>query len=420
LPGISRYNARLMTTIHRHTLSNGLELIAEPMPGTRSVAMSLMVRAGVTAEPDDRLGLSTMLSEMICRGAGGRSAREHSDALDRLGVQRGTSAETHHLRVSATMIGQKLDEALPLLLDMVVAPNLADDALGPTRDLSLQSLDALEDEPQQRVLLELRSRHDPEPLGRWPLGKREHIETITLDDVRRFHARAFVPAGSILSFAGCLDWPHLRDRVERRLGSWTGTGHNSTVVGQARRGYHHMEADTSQVHIALAYDAVPEPDDQSVLQRAASAVLSGGMSGRLFTEVREKRGLCYAVYAMYRGQRDRGAMLGYAGTTTPRAQETLDVMVGELKRLAQGVDRDEFHRAIVGMKSRLVMQGESTGARASAIGADQYLIGRPRSLDELAAQVDAITLDDLNGFLAAHPPGPMTIVSIGSRPLSVV
>ena len=119
------------------------------------------------------------------------------------------------------------------------------------------------------------------------------------------------------------------------------------------------------------------------------------MSGRLFTEVREKRGLCYSVFASYAGHKTYGAVLGYAGTTVPRAQETLDVLVAELKRLSQGVEPDEYERAVVGMKSRLVMQGESTSARARAIAGDQYVYGQPRTLDEWAAKVDAITLGPL-------------------------
>jgi predicted Zn-dependent peptidase len=185
------------------------------------------------------------------------------------------------------------------------------------------------------------------------------------------------------------------------------------------RGYAHEHADSTQVHIGLAYEALPEPDDRSILQKAAVNILSGGMSGRLFTEVREKRGLCYSVFASYAGQRDRGAILAYSGTSAPRAQETLDVLKAELIRLSEGVQKDEYDRAIVGMKSRLVMQGESTSSRAAAIASDQYTLGYPRSLDEMARRVDAVTLKDVNDFVHANAPGQMTIVTVGPAPLEV-
>ncbi len=142
------------------------------------------------------------------------------------------------------------------------------------------------------------------------------------------------------------------------------------------------------------------------------------MGSRLFTEVREKRGLCYAVYAGYVGQRDYGAVLSYAGTTTPtRAQDTLDVLRGEHERMREGVEDDEFDRAVIGMKSRLVMQGESTAARARAVVTDQFIYGRPRSLDEQTKEIDGVTEEALRRYAAEHPPGPMTIVTIGPKAL---
>ncbi len=409
-----------MADIHTHQFENGLVLVAEPVAGVRSLALSLLTPAGVTQEPADRNGVAPLLSEMICRGAGELDARAHCDALDTLGVSRGTNADSRHLRVSATMLADKLPDALPLLTDMVRQPMLDADALPPSRDLALQSLDALEDEPQSKVFVALRARHYPAPLDRSPYGTRADLEAMTLDDLRAFWQRACVPGGAVMGVAGHFDWNDLRDRVGQTLGQWSGSIESAAPAPDATgpRGYYNESAESAQVHIGVAYDAPPEPDETSILQRAATAVLAGGMSGRLFTEVREKRGLCYSVFATYSGQKDRGVMLAYAGTTVPRAQETLDVMTAELRRVHDGVEADEFNRAIVGMKSRLVMQGESTGARAGAIAMDQYLLGRPRTLDELAARVDSVTLDRLNDYLAANRPGPMTVVTVGPEALT--
>lgn len=408
-----------MNQIYQEQLPNGLWLVAEPSASAQSLSMTLLTPAGVASEPQGMQGASALLEEMITRGAGGLDARAHSEALDQLGVQRGTNVETRHLRLSATMIADKLDEALPLLLNMVAAPTLSDQSLEPSRDLALQAIKSLDDEPQQKVMLTLRERHQPPPLGRSPYGCEADVQRITADNLRSFWQTTCVPDGSILSFAGKLDWPTLRSRVTEQLSGWQGTHTEAKADDQGPRGYGHTQADTSQVHIALAYDAVPEPDERSILQRAAVAALSGGMSGRLFTEVREKRGLCYSVYATYAAGRDRGAVFGYAGTTTPRAQETLDVMAAELRRLSNGIDQSEFDRAIVGMKSNLVMSGESTGARSGAIAVDQYVLGRPRTLDELAERVDAVTLDKLNSYLRDTPPGEFTLTTIGPEPLKV-
>lgn len=406
-----------MSSIYQEKLPNGLWLVAEPHGTAQSLSMTMLVPAGVANEPEGQQGASALLEEMMARGAGGLSAREHCDALDQLGVQRGTNVETHHIRLSATMIAEKVDRALPLLTDMVTAPKLDEAALVPGRDLALQAIQSLEDEPQQKVMLDLREQFQPPPLGRSPYGHIDGVNAVTAEALRDFWRSTCVPGGTVIGFSGKFDWPRLRDLVAEQLSGWSGAREETRPDGEGAGGYSHSQADTQQVHIALAYKAVPEPDNDSVLQRAAVAALSGGMSGRLFTEVREKRGLCYSVYATYAASRERGAVFGYAGTTTPRAQETLDVMVGELNRLAKGIDESEFQRAMVGMKSSLVMQGESTGARASSIATDQFVLGKPRTLDELAQRVDSVTLDRLNGFLAANPPGDMTITTIGPEPL---
>lgn len=408
-----------MTAIHQHTFDNGLTLLAEPHPSAQSLAMSFLTPASVAVEPDGQLGVAALLEEMVCRGAGKLDARQHSDAMDFLGVHRSTSAGVNRFGLSATMIGTKLPDALPLLTDMVRQPMLTAESLEPSRDLALQSLDALEDEPQEKVFIELRRRQYPAPFGRSSLGVREHIEAITIEQVREYWQQTMTPKGSIISFAGAFNWNQLKDQVEQLLGDWKGETPDPQIVSDPERGYEHQHAESAQVHIGLAYDALPETDERSILQRASIAVLDGGMSARLFTEVREKRGLCYAVYATYAGQRDRGAILSYSGTTAERAQETLDVLVAEHNRLSEGIEQDEFDRALVGMKSRIVMQGESTGARARSIAADQYTRGHPRTLDELAANVDGVTLDGLNDFIKSHKPGPMSIVTVGPKPLDV-
>ncbi len=408
-----------MSEIFQTRLGNGLTVLAEPLGGVRSLAMTLLVPAGVASQPGERQGVAPVLAEMATRGAGGRTAREHSEALDTLGVMRSTEAQTRFFRVGAIMIGEHLDAALPLVLDMARSPNLDEAALGPSVDLQLQSLDALADEPQRRVMLNLRARHYPEPVGRSPLGVREHLQSLRLDDVRAFWQERFRPEGSIIAFAGHFDRDHLVGLVEDLLGEWEGQAAPAVASGEGAGGTEHEAAETTQVHIALAYPTVAEPDDDAALQQAAVAVLSGGMSGRLFTEVREKRGLVYAVSASYAGQKDRGDVMAYAGTTAPRAQETLDVLSAELRRLSDGVTQEEFDRAIVGMKSRLVMQGESSSARAAAIATDQYIYGRPKALGEHAAEVDAVTLDAVNGFVASHRPERMTVVTLGPEALRV-
>ncbi|MFI4859279.1 MAG: M16 family metallopeptidase [Phycisphaerales bacterium JB063] len=408
-----------MADIKQHSFPSGLQLLAEPMTGVQSAAFTFLTPAGNACQPHDQLGVAPLLAEVIGRGAGGLTSRQHSDALDDLGVHRSISNGNRHLRIGAVLVGDQLHDTLPLLLDQALAPNLDPKELEPARDLCLQEIDALDDEPQSKVMIDLRSRHFPEPLGRPSVGKREHLEQITLDQLRAFWQDTVRPGGSILAVAGNIDFDALVQRVGELTVDWAGSRDEIQTTAQPTRGTHHQDDDTEQVHIALAYDALPDPDERSILQRMGNAVLSAGTASRLFSEVREKRGLCYSVYASYAGMKDRGAILGYAGTTTPRAQETLDVMLAEIHKLTDGITADELERARVGMKSRLVIQGESTSARASAIAADLYVRGKARTLSELADQVDAVTLDAVNDFLKDNPPGDMTLATIGRTALTI-
>ena len=403
--------------IHTHPYDNGLTLLIEPIEGVASAAMTLLLPAGVAYEPADRLGVCAVLSDCLFRGAGDLDAKAHSDAMDTLGIKRGCGVQTYHTRLGATFIGDRFNQALPLLMDMILRPQLTEEGFAPARELAVQAIDALEDEPQQKLMIELKAAHLPEPMGRSDMGRRDHLLAMTAQDVRDFHARTFVPDGAILSFAGHVDPQAVIDTVGEHLGQWTGTIAAPAAQTPPTTEYHHTRAETAQQHIGIAYDAVPQRDDQAILQRVAAAVLSGGMSGRLFTEVREKRGLCYSVYASYSSLIDQGVMMAYAGTTTERAAETLEVLGEQLRAVHDGVMQDEFDRAIVGLKTRVVMQGESTSARARAIASDHFLLGQARTLDACAQEIDAVTLPALNEYLLAHRPGPMTTVTIGPEPL---
>ncbi len=406
-----------MNPINQYRLNNGLILLVESMPGVQSVAMSFRVPAGAACQPDDQRGVNAVLSEMLFRGAGDRDARAHSDALDQLGVKRGCDVQTHHMLLTAAMLGDRIEQALPLLTEMVTAPQLTDAAFGPSRDLALQSIAALDDEPDQKAMVELKRRHFGNPLGWSTLGKAEHLHQLTVEQVRRFHSERFVPDGAILALAGNVQPEAARDMAEQLLGDWQGAVDLPMATEPPSHAYHHVNAQSAQQHIGMACDAVSEDQDDSAAQRIAVAVLSGGMSGRLFTEVREKRGLCYAVYASYVALRKRGGVFAYAGTTVERAAETLQVLEQELRRISQGAESDEFERARVGLKSRLVMQGESTQARAAALTSDQYLLDEPRTLEQRTAEIDAVTLNDLNAFLEKTGSMQFTTLSIGPSPL---
>ena len=402
-----------------HTLPNGMTLVAERMPAVRSVAMSLLVPAGAVSDPEGAGGSAAVLADWLLRGAGSRDSHALTSYLDGLGVQRSSNADVVYLRFGASMLAKNLLAVLPVYADVLQRPQLPADGFDPARDLALQQLDAIEDEPTHKLGLLLRQCHYDYPYGRPSVGVRADLERLTDAALHADFQRRVGPEGTILALAGMFHWPDLKAAVEDAFGAWK---RQATVLAPTRpapRGIMHVNQQTNQVQIGLAYDALPEADPQSILIQTVLNVLSGGMGARLFAEIREKQGLCYSVQAGYHSLRDRAAVFGYAGTAPERAQRTLDSFLVELRRINQGITRDELDRAIIMMKSRVIMQGESSGARAGAIAYDFYHRGRPRTLDEIRTLVESVTLDGVNDFLRGQQLGGLTIVTIGPAALTV-
>ena len=400
-----------------HNLKNGLTLVGEAIPAVRSAAITLLVPAGAATDPAGQSGSASVLSDWLLRGAGTRDSRALTGYLDGLGVQRSSQAETVFLRLSASLLGKNLMAVLPVYADIVRRPMLPEDGYAPALDLALQQLDAIEDEPSHKLSLLLRERHYPYPWGRPTVGKREELEALAAKQVRANFAARFTPRGAILAVAGLFDWRQLVAAVEAAWGEWQPVAPAALPEKPAPRGNTHVTQETNQSQIGLAWDAIADAHPDSILLQTALNVLSGGMGARLFTEIREKQGLCYSVHAGYASLKQQGAVFGYAGTSPDRAQRTLDSYIVELKRLTQGITQDELDRAKIGMKSRVIMQGESSGARSGAIAYDFYHRGRTRTLDEMRALIEGVTLPRVNDFLAANPAKELTVVTIGPEPL---
>ena len=417
--------------IYTRTLACGMPLIMEQMSGVKSVGLTWLLPAGSATDPNTLEGMSAMWAELVMRGAGELGSREQADVLDKLGTSRGADVSTWHMRLSFTLLGERLMAALPRIVDMVRRPRMDEDAIEPTRDLALQALEGLKDDPQERAVLALRARHNAPPMNRSGMGTETALRAITRVDLVAGWERQVRPTmsgdkgGAILAIAGDLEsagGPEaIGVQVEELLRGWTGSAPGVTAGKSVTRGtYFHIPDKSSQVQVVLMHDAPEEKSVDSKLERIATNVMSGGMAARLFTEVREKRGLCYAVSESYAADRDYGRCLAYVGTTPERAQESLDVLMAELHRINSptgAITPEEFQRAMVGIRSSLVFSGESTSARAAGLAGDQHRIGRPRTLDEIAQQYASITLDQVNEYLSRRQLGPVTIVTLGPSEL---
>ncbi|HEY7155839.1 MAG TPA: pitrilysin family protein [Gemmataceae bacterium] len=404
--------------VYQHTFPNGLTLLAERMEHVRSAALNFLVPAGCVYDPPDQLGVAAVLADLITRGAGERDSRELTLALDNLGVDRSESVGLMHTRFWGATVARNISAALEIYADILRRPHLPDEEVDAVKALALQDLRGLEDEPRSKVLVELRKHYYPTPLSNDHRGTVEGIDGLSGTRVRAQHRRLFHPAGTILSVAGNIEWQTLREQVGRLFDDWSGKAEMPITCGPQPDNRAHITKELEQTQIGVAYDSVPigHPDYYAAL--GAVNVLSGNMSSRLFTEVREKEGLCYSVWATYQTLKDRARVICYAGSRNERAQRTLDVLLRELRRLPEGVEADEVERVQAGLKSSLIMQQESTAGRALSLASDWYYLGRVRSFDEIQAAIDGLTPASIGAHLRRCPPGDFTIVTLGPKPLT--
>lgn len=398
---------------------NGMTLLGEPLEWLESAAFSMLLPAGCSQDPRDKPGLSNFVGEMVQRGCGDRDSRQFVETLERLGVDRAASVTMAHTVFNGALLADKLHETLALYADLVRRPSLPADQLDEGRQVCFQEIRSLEDDLAQKSLIELRRLRYADPYGRSCQGTMESVEAITIEDIQNQFQTSYRPNNTILSVAGKFDWDQLREEVAKQFGDWAQVDPPAITEVLPTERYVHIPFDSRQTHIAIAFPNVAYGHPDYYRARGAVGVLSDGMSSRLFTEVREKRGLCYTVYASCHTVKGDGSVLCYAGTTTERAQETLEVLLHELKRLSEGIEEAELSRMKAKIKSLLIMQQESSMSRSGSVAADWYHLGKVQTLDYVGRIIDELNCDQINTYLAENPARDFRIVTLGEKELEL-
>lgn len=405
--------------IEIHSLSNGLTIITEKMFAVRSAALTFSIPAGGCYEPSGKNGTAALLSDLMLRGAGDHDSRALSIAFDNLGVQYHISPGWHQLTFSAATIGHRLPETLSLVADVFLRPHLNQDSFEMCRTGREQTLLSIEDEPRQKLMIELRKRCYDSPGNRPVDGSLEDLPGITHEGVRSHFQKCSVPSGAILGIAGDIDPAQIVSLCKELFGDWSGVAPEVSKGSETQSTGEHIDHDSTQTQIGIAYPAVPYRDPDYYRAWTAVNILSGGMSSRLFTKVREERGLCYAIGASLSTLKDEARVLCYAGTTNDRAQETLDVTIDELRKIDQDITASELQRCQVRAKSALIMQEDSTMSRASSLVRDWFHLNRVTTLEEVREKIESIRIEDVVDYVQKHPAKELQVLTIGPEPLKV-
>lgn len=407
-------------TIVQTQLANGLSVIIEEMEHVESVAYDLVMPGGFICDVPGQIGASLVLSELIGKGAGPYDSRGLSEAFDGAGIRHGEGTGMDRFTLSGSLVASKLGRALELVSHMVMSPRLPAEDIAPIQSILLQDIEALKDSPARRSMVELTKRFYPAPYNRSSLGEADGIRSVDRQLMVDMHRRFFNPKGAILSIAGKVRATDVLKLVEELFGEWSGKAIEVPQFG-ARPGhdYYHIPDESAQMQIVMAIPSVKFSEELYYEGKIAASVLGASMFGRLFVEVREKRGLCYSVYARHGATNLYGTMTAYVGTTPERAQESLDVLVGEFERLRGTITQEELDRCRTNLKASLIMGEESPGARAGSNATDWWLLKRIRTLTEINAAIDRVSIDGLNNFLDRYPFNPCSILTLGRAPLAV-
>ncbi len=394
-----------------------MTVLADRMSHVRSASFHFLIPAGAIYDPPECPGMATVLIDMMSRGAGQRDSRQLSEALDRLGVDRSESVGISNVHFSGVTLSRNVHRILEIYADILRCPVLPHDELEAAQSLAIQNIQGLDDDPQSKIMTELTKRHYPEPLGRDKRGTIEGIEKITAEALRDHYQKFVQPQDVILSIAGDFDWQQIRDHIGKLFEDWPGQPRLPVTLADEKLGSGHIPKDIEQTQMALAYPSVTLDDPDYYNARGAVGILSQDMSSRLFTNIREKYGLCYAIHAGYEAFKDRASIVAYSAARPELAQQTLDLLLQELRQLKNGIDREELDRVKVGLKASLIMRQESTGARSSSLTSDWYYLGRIRTLQEIQSRIDAISIDGIIEHVTRHPVENVTMVSLGPTPL---
>ncbi|MGH2501656.1 MAG: M16 family metallopeptidase, partial [Ktedonobacterales bacterium] len=363
-------SSELAPNYFMHTFPNGLRMVGQRMPSLASVTFGVQVAAGIRDEPADRLGLTYLLSDMMFQGTEQRNVRQLTEEFEEIGARKGGENAMEYGRYTAQIVGNRLDRALDLFADVLLHPTIPDDEFNQMRSVQLQDIRRRDDEPMRRIFDLVRERfYAGTTLGRRALGMRENVEQLTPDDLRAFYRARYRPQGAVLSIAGAFDWEHAVERVGELFDAWEGEAPATPAQQpQPQTGVNVEISEGNQEHIGMAFPFPTFGDPDYYAANVVSEIFGGGMTSRLFREVREKRGLVYSVSAIFAPNGGYGAGYLYAGTSPEKSHETVQVMLAELRRLQdEGVTQDELDRAKIQLKSELVMHGEDSASRMSSL-----------------------------------------------------
>ncbi len=401
-------------------LDSGERLITERVASVRSVSLGFWIGAGSRDEPESKAGVTHFIEHLLFKGTRSYDAQQIAEIFDEMGGELNAATSREHTVVYARVPDRHLEAALDVMADMVFAPSFAD--LDSEREVVLEEIAMVEDTPQDLVHdLLSEAVFGGHPLGRPVIGRAGVISSISRRTVGAYHKAAYVSGNVVLAAAGNLQHDRLLTLLERAAHQRLepparGTHVRTPLVKQPPPGLRFQQKDTEQFHVCVGAPGIPRSDRRRFAASLLDAILGGSASSRLFQEIREKRGMAYAVYSFGSQYTDSGLIGVYLGTREENLAACLEIVASEIAEIVAGNLRErELERAKENLKGRIALSMESTSNRMSRLGRSLITDTELLSLDRIIAEIDAVTPDavaELAGLLLE--PARLSAAGVGS------
>ncbi|MDV4143801.1 MULTISPECIES: M16 family metallopeptidase [Shimia] len=386
-------------TTQLHTLANGFRIVTEHMPGLESASIGIWVNAGGRHERRAQNGIAHFLEHMAFKGTKRRSALDIAEAIEDVGGYINAYTSREVTAYYARVLKNDVALALDVIGDIVLNPVFDQNEIEVERGVILQEIGQALDTPDDVIFDWLQERAYPDqPIGRTILGAEERVRAFGREDLAGFVSEHYRPENMVLAATGAVDHDMIVRLSEEMFGHLKGGRAMPLDPARFVGGEYRTEKTLEQAHLALGFESPDYCDPDIYTAQIYATALGGGMSSRLFQEIRERRGLCYTIYSQAGAYADTGMMTIYAGTSGSQIADLCRVTIEELKRAAEGMSAKEIARARIQMKAGLLMGLESPSSRAERLARLLAIWGYVPTLQETVERIDGISDADVRRF----------------------
>lgn len=397
-------------------LGNGLRVVMEQIPTCRSVSFGIWVKTGSRNEQPVNNGVSHFIEHMFFKGTDRYDAKAIAEQFDAIGGNVNAFTSKEYTCYYAKVLDEHLPIAVDVLSDMFFRSKMDDGELIKEKNVILEEISMYEDTPDDMVHdLMATAAYGEHPLAYPILGTEERLKAMGSNDLRAYMKEHYTIENTVISIAGNID-DSVIELMEKHFGSFDVHGAAEQItVPKFQSGQLFHKKKTEQNHICISFPGCKIGDPLQFAMVVLNNAIGGGMSSRLFQEIREKRGLAYSVYSYHSSHADSGLFTIYAGTAPKQTKEVLDLTKEVLQDLAvNGLTEDELRKGKEQLKGSLILSLESTGSRMNRLGKNELMLGRHHTLDEMIAKIEQVTMEDIDAVLDLMFSEPFALAMVGA------